>query len=77
MRYRLAHATQRVPMPERGGALFTGEKSGESINPLDPYYARMIADQDLIPVEEEASAGQPDKPAVAAEEPNRQRSKGA
>lgn len=53
MRYRLARLRDRVPMPERGaGVFFTSEKTGEVVNELDPYYARMIADGDLVPVEE-------------------------
>lgn len=68
MRYRLAHAKQRVPMPDRGpGAFFTSSKDGESINPLDPYYARMIADKDLVLVEpdpEQPAAEPPRSPAT-------------
>ena len=54
MRYRLADATRRVPMPERGaGVFFTPDKAGEAVNPMNPYYARMIADGDLVPAEAE------------------------
>ena len=49
-------------MPERGDTLFTSDKAGESINSLDPYYARMIADGDLVAVEEEPPAPPADKP---------------
>jgi hypothetical protein len=54
MRYRLRNLKLRVPMPERGqGVFFTADKAGETINPMDPYYARMIADGDLVPAETE------------------------
>jgi hypothetical protein len=53
MRYRPAHAEQRIPMPDRGpGVLFTHDRGGESIDPLNPYFARMIADGDLVLAEE-------------------------
>lgn len=56
MRYRLADDQARVPMPERGGALFPAGPEGASINPLDLYYARMIDDGDLIAVPEAPAA---------------------
>lgn len=57
MRYRLAHAKLRIPMPDRGpGAFFSADKAGESISELNPYYARLIADGDLVAVEPEPEA---------------------
>lgn len=69
MRYRLAKLRDRVPMPERGaGVFFTSEKTGEAINPLDPYYARMIADGDLVPADPEpADEPAPRRPAPKGE----------
>ena len=49
MRYRLANAEARVPMPERGpNVFFTAALAGESISELDPYYARMIVEGDIV-----------------------------
>ena len=63
MRYRLADATRRVPMPERGaGVFFTADTAGEAVNPMNPYYARMIADGDLVPAEAEPTKAEPEKP---------------
>ena len=50
-RYRLATAGLKVPMPERGAdVFFTSDDAGEVVDPMNPYYARMIADGDLAPV---------------------------
>lgn len=55
-RYRLASPELKLPMPERGlGILFTADPDGEAINPLNQYYARMIASGELVPVETKTS----------------------
>jgi hypothetical protein len=58
-RFRLKSPKQTVPMPERGGGvLFTSDKAGEAIDPMNPYYARMIASGELVPADpEETSDG--------------------
>ena len=65
MRYRLADAKHRVPMPDRAGVFFTADKAGEVIDPMNPYYARMIADGDVVPVEDEPERAEP-SPATPA-----------
>jgi hypothetical protein len=50
-RYRLRDAAMQVPMPDRGGRLFTASPEGEAVNTEDRFYATMIADGDLIEVE--------------------------
>ena len=54
-RYRLAIVERRVPMPERGrDVFFTSDPAGEAVDPMNPYYARMIADGELVAVPDEA-----------------------
>jgi hypothetical protein len=63
-RFRLKSSKQNVPMPERGsGVLFTSEKTGEAIDPMNPYYARMIASGELVSVDpEDTSEGSSKSP---------------
>ncbi len=49
-RYRLADPTWTVPMPDRGGRLFSQEPQGETVNTEDPFYMGLIADRDLVEV---------------------------
>lgn len=49
-RYRLADPTRRVPMPDRGGRLFSQSESGEVIDLENSFYRTLIADGDIIPV---------------------------
>lgn len=69
-RYRLAKLRDRVPMPDRGGVLFTDSKDGETIDPINPFYARMIADGDLVPVDEEAADEEPARKASTNAKPD-------
>jgi hypothetical protein len=53
-RYSLARKGDRIPMPERGaGVFFSAEVEGEAVDPINPYYARLIADGDIKPVIDE------------------------
>lgn len=65
-RYR-AKRGQRVPMPDRPGQFMPDDGEGTSVNEMNPFYARMIADGDLVEVEDEpvspASKSTPGKPA--------------
>lgn len=54
-RYRLRDPDMKVPMPDRGGRLFSA--AGETVNVEDRFYATMIADGDLV------DASQPAAPA--------------
>lgn len=45
-RYRLANDALQVPMPDRGGRLFGAQ--GETVDTENPFYAVLIADQDLV-----------------------------
>jgi hypothetical protein len=66
-RFRLKSPQQNVPMPERGvGVLFTSEKAGEAIDPMNPYYARMIASGELIPADPDDASGGSSKPSKGA-----------
>lgn len=49
-RYRLANPAATVPMPDRGGRLFSDDPQGEAIDRESRFYATMIADGDLVPV---------------------------
>ncbi len=49
-RYRLADLNHMVPMPDRGGRLFSREPRGEMIDTEHPFYLSMIADRDLVEV---------------------------
>ncbi|OYX85627.1 MAG: hypothetical protein B7X99_10105 [Rhizobiales bacterium 17-65-6] len=49
----------RVPLPGRAGQ-FVPASGGIEIDPLSPYFARLVADGDLIPAPET-----PSKPAPA------------
>jgi hypothetical protein len=70
-RYRLAKLRDRVPMPDRGaGVFFTDSKDGESINSMNPFYARMIADGDLVPAETSAPDEEPAQPPTTNTKPN-------
>jgi hypothetical protein len=78
-RYRLAKLRDFVPMPDRGaGVFFTDSKDGESIDPMNPFYARMIADGDLVPVpteepkavDEPAADEEPAQPPTTNTKPN-------
>lgn len=49
-RYRLADPTRKVPMPDRGGRLFSQSENGEVIDLESPFYRALIADGDIVPV---------------------------
>lgn len=51
-RYR-AKRGQTVPMPDRPGQFVPDSGEGTAVNETSPYYARMIADGDLVAVEDE------------------------
>lgn len=58
-RYRLARKSDRIPMPGRGpGVFFSAEKEGESLDPTNPWHARLIDDGSVVPVEDEPEAPQ-------------------
>lgn len=44
--FRLARPDLKIPMPDRGCRLF-GE-AGETVDAADSYYARLIADGDIV-----------------------------
>lgn len=50
--YQLARPDLKIPMPDRGNRLF-GE-AGENVDETNPYYRRLIADKDIVPVPTEA-----------------------
>lgn len=54
-RYR-AKRGQTVPMPDRPGQFVPDSGEGTVVNETNPYYARMIADGDLVAVEDEPEA---------------------
>ncbi|WAC26422.1 hypothetical protein [Ancylobacter sp. SL191] len=51
-RYR-AKTGARIPMPDRPGQQVPEAGEGISVNELNPYYLRLIADGDLVPVTDE------------------------
>ncbi|MCA0275867.1 MAG: hypothetical protein LCH86_07685 [Proteobacteria bacterium] len=57
--YRLARPDLKIPMPDRGCRLF-GD-AGETVDTANPYYARLIADGDIIvaPAADEKAAETP------------------
>lgn len=62
-RYR-AREGASIPMPDRPGQIVPTVDPGTAVNELLPYYARLIADGDLIPVDDEAPAAPADEPAA-------------
>lgn len=60
-RYVLADPQAKLPMPDRGGRLYSDD--GETIDVENPYWAARIADGELLP----------DPSAVAPEGPARNR----
>jgi hypothetical protein len=54
--YRLANAKACIPMPDRGGRLFSATPEGEVIDVENRFYTTLIADKDLIPVETKPKA---------------------
>lgn len=67
--YRLADPAALVPMPDRGGRLFSQGDEGETVNVEDSFYAALIADRDIVPVGSSASRAEPQAaPAGAKEE---------
>lgn len=59
--YVLANPDLKIPMPDRDCRLFGPD--GEQVSEQDAYYARLIADGDIVPVKEPAKA-KAEKPAV-------------
>lgn len=47
-RYRLADPAHTVPMPDRGGRLFSQEARGENVDSEHPFYLAMIAYGDIV-----------------------------
>lgn len=54
--FRLANPEATIPMPDRGGRLFSSEPEGEAIDTESRFYATMIADGDLIEVKASSNA---------------------
>jgi hypothetical protein len=50
-----------VPMPNRGGRLFSSADDGEVIDTEIRFYATMIADRDLVAVEAATAKSQKGK----------------
>lgn len=50
-RYR-AKRGQSVPMPDRPGQFMPDSGEGTTVNEINPYYARLIADGDLVEAED-------------------------
>jgi hypothetical protein len=59
--YRLARPEMMVPMPNRGGRLFSSADDGEVIDTEIRFYATMIAERDLVEVEAIAAKSQKGK----------------
>ncbi len=66
-RYR-AKRGQSVPMPDRPGQYMPDSGEGTSVDEMNPFYARMIADGDLVEVKDEAPNDDP-PPAPVADSP--------
>lgn len=69
-RYR-AKTGARIPMPDRPGQHVPDSGEGISVDELSPYYLRLIAAGDLVPVTDEppaAPAGKTGKTAAASRE---------
>ena len=62
-RYR-AKRGQSVPMPDRPGQFVPDSGEGTAVDEMSPYYARLIADGDLVVVDDEPA--QPAPRAVTA-----------
>lgn len=63
-RYRLANLDHMVPMPDRGGRLFSQTPDGETIDTEHPFYLSMIADGDIVEATEESAPAATEKPAA-------------
>ncbi len=65
MKYR-ALPGLRIPMPDRPGQVVPDTDEGTALDEMSPYYARLIADGDVVPVppaqpEPDAGAGEGDQ----------------
>ena len=67
-RFKLRNAGLRIPMPERGRAMFPAGPRGTPVDEASPYYARLIAEGDLVEVKAETAPPAPkaDRPPPAA-----------
>ncbi|MEP9378389.1 hypothetical protein ABLE91_16860 [Aquabacter sp. CN5-332] len=61
MKY-LAKPGSRIPMPDSPGQFVPDGGDGTTVNELLPYYARLIADQDLVPATPVTAAPAPEAP---------------
>lgn len=61
MRYR-AKRGQSVPMPDRPGENMPHEGDGVLIDTMNPYYARLVADGDVVAVPDEVAETPAGKP---------------
>lgn len=61
-RYRLADPAAQIPMPDRGGRLFSATPRGEAVDIGQRFYSNLIADGDLVPADAAVTnASQPAK----------------
>ncbi|GGF56697.1 hypothetical protein GCM10007301_15480 [Azorhizobium oxalatiphilum] len=50
----------RIPMPDRSGQFVPDTGEGTSVDELNPYYARLIADRDMVPATDETAEADPE-----------------
>jgi hypothetical protein len=63
-RYRLADLTRTVPMPDRGGRLFSRDPRGETVDTENSFYMGLIADRDIVAVADDPAPPASEKPAA-------------
>lgn len=59
MKYR-ALPGLRIPMPDRPGQVVPDTAEGTALDEMSPYYARLIADGDVVPVPDALKPSEPD-----------------
>jgi hypothetical protein len=65
-RYKLARKGDRIPMPERGpGVFFSAASEGETLDPMNPWHAKIIADGSVVAIPDEEPA-KPDHAKIGA-----------
>lgn len=59
MKYR-ATPGLRIPMPDRPGQIVPDTDEGTALDEMSPYYARLIADGDVVLVPDDLAQPEPD-----------------
>lgn len=68
-RHVLADRSALLPMPDRGGRLFSASDRGETIDVEHPFWAARIFDGEIVPISPDASRAAPSASRDVSEAP--------